>query len=98
MEEEHVFSCFGSLTMQPKWDLLHQLLNYQASLKMRAQWIKSHQDNDTEYKNLSFQAKLNAHAGKLSTAQHDKLAQGNMTRIPKLPWVPIQLLCNKEKL
>ena len=83
----------------PEWDILQQVLNMREKVKLNLEWIKVHEDDKTLFHKLQFGPQLNVLSNKEDTTQQIKLLEAiELDRVPKLPWVPVQLLRGKKTI
>ena len=91
--EDYMTSTKGRCTLLPEWDILSELLRTQKTLGLKVEWIRSHQDNKTSFNKLDFKVQLYVLADKEASDQHQQFhASLQLNKVPKLPWVPVQLL------
>ena len=63
---------FPNDTLKPDWDVLQCIRNtHQQTPTVQIRWIKSHQDEDIHFKDLSLPAQLNCEADQLAREAHD---------------------------
>ena len=79
---------FPNATLAPDWDVMAEIqysIRSPPDTQYTAHWIKSHQDNNTSYENLTLAAQMNCDADMLASDFH-RSANG----LRHLPIVPMQ--------
>ena len=78
-----------NLTLQPDWDIIHEVATtYRklSSITYTPKWIRSHQDATTPYQDLTLEAQMNCDADKQAEEFHQS-PQGRQRR-PRVPLLP----------
>ena len=80
-------------------DLLSTIRELHRELRrpLKAQWIKSHQDNDRDYDKLSPDAKLNVDADDLATKFHQRKRAKPLTKTAHIPATQVSISITKTR-